>query len=85
MKEYVDTWIYVTEKFRNMGYIEVYRGILRYETGIYPTIPNFIYAPLSALYFFRNVHTKTLYSSTKGENMQQLFGFFRTRPAVLHL
>lgn len=43
MKVYVDTWIYVTEKFGNMGFIEVYRGILRYETGIYPTIPNFIY------------------------------------------
>lgn len=42
MKVYVDTWIYVTEKFGNMGFIEVYRGILRYETGIYPTIPNFI-------------------------------------------
>ena len=42
MKVYVDTWIYVTEKFGKLGYIEVYRGILRYETGIYPTIPNFI-------------------------------------------
>ena len=27
-------WIYVTEKFANMGFVEVYRGILRYETGI---------------------------------------------------
>ena len=43
MKVYVDTWIYVTEKFGKLGYIEVYRGILRYETGIYPTIPNFIF------------------------------------------
>ena len=34
MKVFVDTWIYVTEKFGNMGYIEVYRGILRYKTGI---------------------------------------------------
>ena len=42
MKVYVDTWIYATEKFGNMGFIEVYRGILRYETGIYPTIPSFI-------------------------------------------
>ena len=51
MKVYVDTWIYVTEKFGNMGYIEVYRGILRYETGIYPTIPSFIYlqSPLLAV------------------------------------
>ena len=24
MKVYVDTWIYVTEKFVNMGFIEVY-------------------------------------------------------------
>ena len=47
MKVYVDTWIYVTEKFGNMGFIEVYRGILRYETGIYPTIPNFIYSHFS--------------------------------------
>ena len=31
MKVYVDTWIYVTEKFENMGFIEVYRGILKYE------------------------------------------------------
>ena len=34
MKVYVDTWIYVTEKFGKLGFIEVYRGILRYETGI---------------------------------------------------
>ena len=34
MKVYVDTWIYVTEKFVNMGFIEVYKGILRYEIGI---------------------------------------------------
>ena len=53
MKVYVDTWIYVTEKFVNMGFIEVYRGILRYETGIYPTIPNFIYfkTPLFSRFF----------------------------------
>ena len=51
MKVYADTWIYVTEKFGNMGYIEVYEGILRYETGIYPTIPSFIYAKLLLLYF----------------------------------
>ena len=42
MKVYVDTWFYVTKKFGNMGFIEVYRGVLRYENGIYPTIPNFI-------------------------------------------
>ena len=34
MKVYVDTWIYVTEKFGKLGYIEVYRGILRYEKFI---------------------------------------------------
>ena len=34
MKVYVDTWIYVTEKYANMGFIELYKGILRYETGI---------------------------------------------------
>ena len=34
MNVYVDTWICITEKFGNMGFIEVYRGILRYETGI---------------------------------------------------
>lgn len=43
MKVYVDTWIYVTEKYENMGFIELYKGILRYETGILPTIPNFIW------------------------------------------
>ena len=54
MKVYVDTWIYVTDKFGNMGFIEVYRGILRYETGIYPTIPNFIIrkTPLFAMDFW---------------------------------
>ena len=34
MKIYVDTWIYVTEKYTNMGFIELYKGILRYETGV---------------------------------------------------
>ena len=31
-----------------MGFIEVYRGVLRYENGIYPTIPSFmyVYSPL---------------------------------------
>ena len=43
MKVYGDTWFYVTEKFGNMGFIEVYRGVLRYENGIYPTIPSFMY------------------------------------------
>lgn len=33
-----------------MGYIEVYRGILRYETGIYPTIPNFIFFQISFIF-----------------------------------
>ena len=42
MKVYVDTRIYVTEKFVNMGYIEVYEGRLRYEKAVQPTIPNFI-------------------------------------------
>ena len=31
MKLYVDTSIYISEKFGNMGYIEVYKGILTYE------------------------------------------------------
>ncbi len=30
------------EKFENMGNIEVYEGILRYEKADYPSIPNFI-------------------------------------------
>lgn len=34
MKVYADTWIYVMKKFGNMGYIEFYEGILRYEAGI---------------------------------------------------
>ena len=31
MKLHEDTWIYISEKFGNMGFIEVYEGILRYE------------------------------------------------------
>ena len=42
MKVYVDEWIYVTEKFVNMGNIELYEGVLRYEKADYPPIPNFI-------------------------------------------
>ena len=42
MKVYVDAWIYVTEKFVNMGNIELYEGVLRYEKADYPSIPNFI-------------------------------------------
>ena len=53
MKVYIDTWIYVTEKFANMGFVEVYRGILRYETGIYPTIPSFIAVCISFRIVFR--------------------------------
>ena len=47
MKLHEDTWIYISEKFGKLGYIEVYKGILRYETGIYPTIPNFIMLSIS--------------------------------------
>lgn len=39
MKVYVDAWIYVTEKFVNMGNIELYEGVLRYEKADYPPIP----------------------------------------------
>lgn len=31
MKLHEDTWIYISEKFGKLGYIEVYKGILRYE------------------------------------------------------
>ena len=47
MKVYVDAWIYVTEKFVNMGNIELYEGVLRYEKADYPPIPNFIYLYIS--------------------------------------
>ena len=47
MKVYVDTWICITEKFGNMGFIEAYEGILRYGKFRYPTIPNFIYSHFS--------------------------------------
>ena len=50
MKPYEDTWIYISEKFGKLGYIEVYKGILRYETGIYPTIPSFILTGLLTFY-----------------------------------
>ena len=42
MKVYVDAWIYVTEKFVNVGNIELYEEISRYEKADYPPIPNFI-------------------------------------------
>ena len=47
MKVYVDTWICITEKFGNMGFIEAYEGILRYGKFRYPTIPNFIMLSIS--------------------------------------
>lgn len=49
MKVYVDAWTYVTEKFVNMGNIELYEGALRYEKADYPPIPSFIlrFAPLA--------------------------------------
>ena len=47
MKVYVDEWIYVTEKFVNMGNIELYEGVLRYEKTDYPPIPNFIVFSIS--------------------------------------
>ena len=47
MKVYVDAWIYVTEKFVNMGNIELYEGVLRYEKADYPPIPNFILLSIS--------------------------------------
>ena len=43
MKVYVDAWIYVTEKFVNVGNIELYEEISRYEKADYPPIPNFIF------------------------------------------
>ena len=42
MKVYVDAWGYVTEKFVNMGNIELCEGILRYKKADYPPMPNFI-------------------------------------------
>ena len=45
MKVYVDAWGYVTEKFVNMGNIELCEGILRYKKADYPPIPNFMYIP----------------------------------------
>lgn len=42
MKVYVDTWIYGTEQFVNVGNIELYEEISRYEKADYPPIPNFI-------------------------------------------
>lgn len=53
MKVYVDAWIYVTEKFVNMGNIELYEGVLRYEKADYPPIPNFIRCTLSLKFAYR--------------------------------
>ena len=46
MKVYVDAWIYVTEKFVNMGNIELYEGVLRYEKADYPPIAIFMFGPI---------------------------------------
>ena len=51
MKVYVDAWIYVTEKFVNMGNIELYEGVLRYEKADYPPIPSFIFLHISFIYW----------------------------------
>ena len=42
MKVYVDAWGYVTEKFVNMGNIELCEGILRYKKADYPPNSEFI-------------------------------------------
>lgn len=54
MKVYVDAWIYVTEKFVNMGNIELYEGVLRYEKVDYPPtlwldVPVPLYIPEATL------------------------------------
>lgn len=41
MKVYADAWVYVTERFVNIGNIELYEGILRYKKADYPPIPYF--------------------------------------------
>lgn len=53
MKVYVDAWIYVTEKFVNMGNIELYEGVLRYEKADYPPIPNFIFSKTPCRFDFQ--------------------------------
>ena len=51
MKVYVDAWIYVTEKFVNVGNIELYEEISRYEKADYPPMPNFMaYSPSFAAF-----------------------------------
>ena len=34
MNIYANTWIYTTKKCVNMGFIELYKGILRYEKAV---------------------------------------------------
>lgn len=58
MKVYVDAWIYVTEKFVNVGNIELYEEISRYEKADYPPIPSFIKEILLLIF------NKVLYHST---------------------
>ena len=53
MKVYVDAWIYVTEKFVNVGNIELYEEISRYEKADYPPIPSFIAVCISFRIVFR--------------------------------
>ena len=59
-----------------MGFIEAYRGILRYETGIYPTIPNFIYfkTPSSVflLYKMAVYSSKAIMTTYYNTNMQKI-------------
>ena len=66
MKVYVDAWIYVTEKFVNMGNIELYEGVLRYEKADYPPIPNFM---AKLLY---QSHDAAFYYSRPGAKMQEI-------------
>ena len=42
MKLHGDAWIYISEKFWNMGIMDKYGAILAYEKFGYLTIPNFI-------------------------------------------
>lgn len=70
MKVYVDAWIYVTEKFVNVGNIELYEEISRYEKADYPPIPNFMVLTIP---FFR-AYTRIRFARP---------GLFRPRTACL--
>ena len=56
-----------------MGFIELYKGILRYETAVYPTMPNFIYLYLLYMVYFHFSIQQTPFLSAGNMSSSRLF------------